>query len=59
VNVFECGRILRKLTLLECPLQSEDSRVGCVFMGGFWQHNAETLARITEQQWNVVQQGIS
>lgn len=25
---------VRKLTLVECPLQSEDSRVGCVFKGG-------------------------
>lgn len=53
------GGRLGKLTLLECPLQSEDFRVGCVFMGGFWQEEAGTLSRITEQQWNAVQRGIS
>lgn len=53
------GGRLGKLTLLECPLQSEDFRVGCVFMGGFWQEEAGTLSRITEQQRNAVQRGIS
>lgn len=59
VCVFECGERLRKLTLLECPPQSEDFGVGCVFMGAFWQEEAGTRSRITEQQWNVVQRGIS
>ena len=59
VCVCERGGRLRKLTLLECPLQSEDFGVGCVFMGAFWQEEAETRSRITEQQWNAVQQGIS
>lgn len=56
---LERGEMLRKLTLLECPLQSEDFRVGCVFIGASWQEEAGTRSRITEQQWNVVQQGIS
>lgn len=56
---LERGEMLRKLTLLECPLQSEDFRLGCVFIGASWQEEAGTRSRITEQQWNVVQQGIS
>lgn len=50
---------LQKLTRLECPLRCEDSRVECVFIGGPWQEEAGTWSRITEQQWNVVQRGIS
>lgn len=59
MRACECRRRLRKLTLQECPLQSEDFRVGCVFMGAFWQEEAGTRSRITEQHWNVVQRGIS
>lgn len=50
---------LRKLTRLECPLRCEDFRVECVFIGGPWQEEAGTWSRITEQQWNAVQRGIS
>lgn len=57
--VFECGGRLKKLTRLECPLQSEDFRGVCVFVGAFWQEEAGTLSRITQQQRNVVQRGIS
>lgn len=49
----------KELTRLECPLQSEHLRGGCVFVGAFWQEEAGTLSRITQQQWNVVQRGIS
>lgn len=45
--VFECVERLGKRTLLECPLQSEDFGVGCVFMGAFWQEEAGTRSRIT------------
>lgn len=53
------GGRLRKLTLLECPTQSDDFSAGCVFIGASWQEEAGTRSRITEQQWNVVQRGIS
>lgn len=55
----ECGGTLGTLTRLECPLQSEDFGVGSVFIGASWQEEAGTRSRITEQQWNAVQRGIS
>lgn len=55
----ECVGTLGALTRLECPLQSKDFEVGSVFIGASWQEEAGSRSRITEQQWNAVQRGIS